>query len=192
MSLRRSSGYKSSWTRVGNLHSNSYPASSTSPTLFKPFAFQPILSLQYVRPFQRCHCRGRLGSPHGPCLPHPCFGRVLSVGQGNPHSHTSRRPALIPATGEISSAATRPQACVSTRYISCNSLAELSICSRLGIQLGNSSPSAIGGLAGVVIPASELVGLNCSPLSILAFKGGECTQQAICCKDTSYVSLVFF
>ncbi len=63
----------------------------------------------------------------------------------------------------------------------------LSICT----QAGSAAGSAILGLLGIVVQdLNLLLGLNCSPITVLggAF-GGDCSAEAVCCQDNSYVCI---
>ncbi|PPQ70606.1 hypothetical protein CVT26_013205 [Gymnopilus dilepis] len=60
----------------------------------------------------------------------------------------------------------------------CNSLQQ-STSTNLGI---------LQGLLGLLLPTLEgLIGLNCSPLSILGGGGNSCSQQPVCCENNQFV-----
>ncbi|KAJ3819346.1 fungal hydrophobin [Lentinula raphanica] len=41
------------------------------------------------------------------------------------------------------------------------------------------------GLLGIIIPADVLVGITCSPISIIGAGSGSCSAQTVCCSDNS-------
>ncbi|KAJ3731549.1 hydrophobin [Lentinula guzmanii] len=41
------------------------------------------------------------------------------------------------------------------------------------------------GLLGIVIPADILVGLTCSPISVIGASSSSCSAQTVCCTDNS-------
>lgn len=51
--------------------------------------------------------------------------------------------------------------------------------------------STLLGLLGVEALIGELVGLNCSPITVVGLGGTKCTQETLCCTDNSYVSIEY-
>ncbi|KAF4618850.1 hypothetical protein D9613_009768 [Agrocybe pediades] len=60
------------------------------------------------------------------------------------------------------------------------------------VQAANSDPvTALLGLLGVVIgDITALVGLGCSPLSVIGIGGNSCTAQPVCCTNNSFGGLI--
>ncbi|KAH9477480.1 sc3 hydrophobin [Psilocybe cubensis] len=60
------------------------------------------------------------------------------------------------------------------------------------VQAGDSDAvSSILGLLGIVLQdVTALVGLNCSPLSVIGIGGNSCTAQPVCCTNNSFHGLV--
>ncbi|TFK26941.1 fungal hydrophobin [Coprinopsis marcescibilis] len=51
--------------------------------------------------------------------------------------------------------------------------------------------SALLGLLGIVVnPITALVGLNCSPLTVIGIGGNQCNAQTVCCTNNSFNGLV--
>ncbi|KAI0755679.1 fungal hydrophobin [Fomes fomentarius] len=57
---------------------------------------------------------------------------------------------------------------------------------------GSGKGSSVLGLLGIVLDDTNIVlGLQCTPISIIgAGLGGSCANQAVCCQDNSHGSLV--
>ncbi|RPD65512.1 fungal hydrophobin [Lentinus tigrinus ALCF2SS1-7] len=56
-----------------------------------------------------------------------------------------------------------------------------------------SDPTAAGLLAllGIVVQGVDvLVGLTCSPITVIGVGGGSCSAQAVCCQDNSHGGLI--
>ncbi|KAF4619456.1 hypothetical protein D9613_005292 [Agrocybe pediades] len=70
------------------------------------------------------------------------------------------------------------------------STGELQCCN--SVQAANSDAvSKILGLLGVVVQdVTALVGLNCSPISVIGVGGNSCTAQPVCCTDNSFNGLI--
>ncbi|KAF9057911.1 fungal hydrophobin-domain-containing protein [Panaeolus papilionaceus] len=71
----------------------------------------------------------------------------------------------------------------------CNT-GELQCCNN--VQAANSSSIAgLLGLLGIVVgDITGLVGVNCSPLSVIGIGGNSCTAQPVCCTNNSFNGLV--
>ncbi|KAF5362464.1 hypothetical protein D9756_002080 [Leucocoprinus leucothites] len=58
----------------------------------------------------------------------------------------------------------------------------------------SSSSSLVGllaGLLGIVLgPVEALVGVNCSPISVIGVGGNSCTAQPVCCTGNSFSGLL--
>ncbi|KAF8897801.1 hydrophobin-251 [Infundibulicybe gibba] len=55
----------------------------------------------------------------------------------------------------------------------------------------SSSIAGLLGLLGVVVgDITALVGLNCSPLSIVGIAGNSCSAQPVCCTNNSFGGLI--
>ncbi|TFK70588.1 hydrophobin-263 [Pluteus cervinus] len=53
------------------------------------------------------------------------------------------------------------------------------------------SVTSLAGLLGIVLPTIEgLVGLGCSPLSILGAGGNSCSAQPVCCTGNTFSGLI--
>ncbi|KAF4621440.1 hypothetical protein D9613_000152 [Agrocybe pediades] len=71
-------------------------------------------------------------------------------------------------------------------------------CSTGGLQCCNSAQSAstasvasLLGLLGIAVGSvTGLVGLNCSPLSVIGVGGNSCSAQPVCCTNNSFNGLV--
>ncbi|EJF60582.1 fungal hydrophobin-domain-containing protein [Dichomitus squalens] len=51
--------------------------------------------------------------------------------------------------------------------------------------------AAILGLLGVVVEGVDvLVGLSCSPLTVIGVGGGDCSSNVVCCEDNAYGGLI--
>ncbi|KAF9005095.1 fungal hydrophobin-domain-containing protein [Cyathus striatus] len=51
--------------------------------------------------------------------------------------------------------------------------------------------TALLGLLGVVVgDITALVGLNCSPISVIGVGGNSCTAQPVCCTNNSFNGLI--
>lgn len=58
------------------------------------------------------------------------------------------------------------------------------------LQASDPSTATLAGLLGVVLgPVTGEVGIDCSPISVIAIASGNaCSAQAVCCTNNSYVS----
>ncbi|KAF8152957.1 fungal hydrophobin-domain-containing protein [Crassisporium funariophilum] len=54
----------------------------------------------------------------------------------------------------------------------------------------NPLASLLMGLLGVVAPSNVLVGLTCSPLSVIGVGGSSCNQQPVCCTNNNFNGLI--
>ena len=54
---------------------------------------------------------------------------------------------------------------------------------------GSDPVSKLLGLLGIEALIGELVGLNCSPITVIGLGGTKCIQQTLCCTGNSYVSI---
>ncbi|KAF9054951.1 fungal hydrophobin [Hymenopellis radicata] len=54
----------------------------------------------------------------------------------------------------------------------------------------NASAAAILGLLGIILDPDTLVGLSCSPISVIGVGGGECSASPVCCTDNSHGELI--
>ncbi|TBU28464.1 fungal hydrophobin [Dichomitus squalens] len=71
-------------------------------------------------------------------------------------------------------------------------------CSTGAIQCCNSVQSAsdpaaslLLGLLGIVVQGVDvLVGLTCSPITVIGVGGGSCSATAVCCQDNSHGGLI--
>ncbi|KAE9407598.1 hydrophobin 2 [Gymnopus androsaceus JB14] len=55
----------------------------------------------------------------------------------------------------------------------------------------SSSATALLGLLGIVLQdLNVLVGLTCSPITVIGASGGSCSAQAVCCEDNSHGGLI--
>ncbi|TFK35245.1 hydrophobin, partial [Crucibulum laeve] len=51
--------------------------------------------------------------------------------------------------------------------------------------------AALLGLLGIVVQdVTALVGLTCSPISVIGIGGNSCTAQTVCCEDNSFHGIV--
>ena len=48
------------------------------------------------------------------------------------------------------------------------------------------------GLLGIQAIIGSLIGINCSPITVVGLGGTDCTQETLCCTGNSYVSIEFF
>ena len=58
------------------------------------------------------------------------------------------------------------------------------------LQAGSAAGSALLGLLGIVVQdANVLIGVNCSPITVIGVgSGSSCSAEVVCCSDNSYVS----
>ncbi|CAA7260491.1 unnamed protein product [Cyclocybe aegerita] len=64
-------------------------------------------------------------------------------------------------------------------------------CCNSTMQSSTTSLGLLSGLLGLVLPAiSGLVGLNCSPLSIIGLGGNSCSAQPVCCSNNQFNGLI--
>ncbi|KAF9552098.1 fungal hydrophobin, partial [Agrocybe pediades] len=67
---------------------------------------------------------------------------------------------------------------------------DLQCCNSTGAA-SESSISALLGLLGIVVQdVTALVGVNCSPISVIGIGGNSCTAQPVCCTNNSFHGLV--
>ncbi|KAF9552093.1 fungal hydrophobin, partial [Agrocybe pediades] len=67
---------------------------------------------------------------------------------------------------------------------------QLQCCNSTGAA-SDSAISALLGLLGVVVQdVTALVGVNCSPISVIGIGGNSCTAQPVCCTNNSFHGLV--
>ncbi|KAI0806665.1 hydrophobin 1 [Fomes fomentarius] len=57
---------------------------------------------------------------------------------------------------------------------------------------GSPTGAALLGLLGIVVQdANVLLGVNCSPITVIGVgQGGSCSAEAVCCEDNSHGGLV--
>lgn len=56
------------------------------------------------------------------------------------------------------------------------------------LQAGSDAVSSILGTIGVVVQNLELlVGVTCTPITIVGINNGECAAHPLCCKDNDFV-----
>ncbi|KAF5354403.1 hypothetical protein D9758_010747 [Tetrapyrgos nigripes] len=56
---------------------------------------------------------------------------------------------------------------------------------------GSAAVSTILGLLGVIIQdLNVLVGINCSPISVIGVGGNSCTAAPVCCEDNTFNGLI--
>ncbi|RPD55313.1 fungal hydrophobin [Lentinus tigrinus ALCF2SS1-7] len=78
---------------------------------------------------------------------------------------------------------------VTTRAGTC-STGSLECCNNVE-KAGAPSAAAILGLLGIVVQdLNVLVGLTCSPITVIGVGGGECSATSVCCEDNSHGGLI--
>ncbi|KAJ3718144.1 hydrophobin, partial [Lentinula raphanica] len=56
---------------------------------------------------------------------------------------------------------------------------------------GSSAGSSLLGLLGIVIEdLNVLLGINCSPITIIGASGSSCSAQTVCCEDNAVGGLI--
>ncbi|PPQ78118.1 hypothetical protein CVT24_006419 [Panaeolus cyanescens] len=97
--------------------------------------------------------------------------------------------ATLAAISTASLAVASPTGGSSSPSNQCNT-GELQCCNSL--QAANSSAiSGLLGLLGIVVgDITALVGVNCSPISVIGIGGNSCTAQPACCTNNSFNGLV--
>ncbi|KAF8993780.1 hydrophobin-315 [Cyathus striatus] len=56
---------------------------------------------------------------------------------------------------------------------------------------GDSAVAKLLGLLGIVVQdVTAIVGLNCSPISVIGVGGDSCTAQSVCCTNNSFNGLI--
>ncbi|PPQ89208.1 hypothetical protein CVT25_001277 [Psilocybe cyanescens] len=61
-------------------------------------------------------------------------------------------------------------------------------CCNTVLQSNTTSTNLILGLLGIVLsPVTGLLGLSCTPLSVLAIAGNSCTAQSVCCTGNQFM-----
>ncbi|KAF9556927.1 fungal hydrophobin, partial [Agrocybe pediades] len=67
---------------------------------------------------------------------------------------------------------------------------QLQCCNSTGTA-SESSISALLGLLGIVVQdVTAVVGVTCSPISVIGIGGNSCTAQPVCCTNNSFHGLV--
>ncbi|KAI0717352.1 fungal hydrophobin-domain-containing protein [Cerioporus squamosus] len=62
---------------------------------------------------------------------------------------------------------------------------------RSGKQADSASGAALLGLLGIVLQgANVLLGVDCSPITVVGVGSGACSSTAVCCEDNSFGGLV--
>ncbi|KAF5367696.1 hypothetical protein D9758_009873 [Tetrapyrgos nigripes] len=51
-------------------------------------------------------------------------------------------------------------------------------------------PSLLGLLGIVIQDPTVLVGINCSPISVIGVGGNSCTAQPVCCENNSFIPFI--
>ncbi|PPQ70607.1 hypothetical protein CVT26_013206 [Gymnopilus dilepis] len=65
------------------------------------------------------------------------------------------------------------------------------LCCNSAQESNSTSVSELAGLLGIVLPdIAGLIGLGCSPLSILGFGGNSCSAQPVCCTSNTFSGLI--
>ncbi|KAF9026913.1 hydrophobin-domain-containing protein, partial [Hymenopellis radicata] len=73
-----------------------------------------------------------------------------------------------------------PSQCTTGAIQCCNSLTLAS----------NPVASLISGLLGIVVGGDVMVGLTCSPLSVVGVGGNSCSSSPVCCENNSFNGLI--
>jgi len=97
-------------------------------------------------------------------------------------------PPLPPHRRSTPVAAARRSAPSGTSGGSCNT-GSMHCCNSVK-QANDSSTSVLLGLLGLVLDPTVLVGMQCSPLSVVGLGGNSCTQQPVCCENNHYEGLI--
>lgn len=59
------------------------------------------------------------------------------------------------------------------------------------LQADSASGAALLGLLGIVLQNTNvLLGLTCSPISVVEAGGSSCSAKTVCCENNSYVSVM--
>ncbi|KAF8553767.1 fungal hydrophobin [Imleria badia] len=97
-----------------------------------------------------------------------------------------RFSTLLPVAALVAVAAAAPSALQARDSSECNT-GSMQCC----LSTQTSTPTtlnSLSGLLGIVLPTIEgLIGLGCSPISVLGLgSGASCTEQPVCCTDNTF------
>lgn len=59
------------------------------------------------------------------------------------------------------------------------------------VETSDDPVSHLLGLLGIEALIGELIGINCSPITVIGLGGTNCEQQTLCCTGESYVSIEY-
>ncbi|EIW57210.1 fungal hydrophobin [Trametes versicolor FP-101664 SS1] len=90
------------------------------------------------------------------------------------------KPSARDAANKPKPSAKPPPTCSTGPVQCCNSVEKAS----------NPVASLILGLLGIVLGPDVVVGITCSPLSVIGIGAGSCSANAVCCENNSHGGLI--
>ncbi|KAG6846486.1 hypothetical protein H0H93_013684 [Arthromyces matolae] len=74
---------------------------------------------------------------------------------------------------------------------SCNADTGTQQCCNQALQASDPLVGLLEGLLGLVLgPIDALVGINCSPITVIGAGGTQCNSQAVCCSGNTFSGLI--
>ncbi|KAI5117557.1 hypothetical protein M0805_004470 [Coniferiporia weirii] len=101
-----------------------------------------------------------------------------------PWATTATTPSAVTKTVTVTETAT------TTALSQCNT-SNIQCCTST-VQASSTAASTILGLLGVVLQDVDnvLVGLTCSPITILSIDAGGCAAEPVCCENNNFAGLI--
>ncbi|KAJ8455802.1 hypothetical protein ONZ51_g12329 [Trametes cubensis] len=107
---------------------------------------------------------------------------VLAAATPNQKRWDTSTPTVTVTVTAPASTSTEPASSCSTGPIQCCNSVQSASAPGIGALLG---------LLGIVLQSLDvLVGLDCSPISVIGVGGGECNANAVCCENNNVGGLI--